>query len=94
VECVIKLLLLECVLGILGVPHLLIVVRRDRGWKDYHRVWFASMIVSWSLHLSILLQLLLLLVRRIYLICWRLLSIRFGTTIAVKFILHYSVSWS
>ena len=32
--------------GIDLIPHLLIVVRRDRGWKDYLRVWFASSIVS------------------------------------------------
>ena len=29
-------------LGILGVPHLLIVVHRGCGWKDYPRVWVAS----------------------------------------------------
>ena len=44
---------LSASLGILGVPHLLIIVHCGCGWKDYPRVWFASSIVSWSLYLSI-----------------------------------------
>ena len=41
--------------GFDSILHLLIVVHRDHGWKDYPRVWFASSIVSWSLYLSLLL---------------------------------------
>ena len=41
--------------GIDLIPHLLIVVRRGRGWKDYLRIWFASSIVSRSLYLALLL---------------------------------------
>jgi hypothetical protein len=43
---VIKLLQLGRVAWNLGVPRLLIVVRRGRGWKKLSRVWFASSCVS------------------------------------------------
>ena len=35
--------------GILGVPHLLIVVHCGYGWKDYPRIWIATSLVSRSL---------------------------------------------
>jgi hypothetical protein len=43
---VIELLQLGRVTWNLGVPRLLIMIRRGRGWKKLSRVWFASSIVS------------------------------------------------
>jgi hypothetical protein len=71
--------------GIDSIPHLLIVARRDRGWKDYPRVWFAlriaSSIVSWSLYLSIILLLLCLIYWRIISSVWRIYTILFGASL-------------